>query len=179
VTRRALLAALVLLTACAGATPQTLPAFVLTNQSGQLVRAEDLRGRVTVVSFLFTTCRDVCPLMTAQLARVQAQVRAEGLASRVGFVSISVDPVTDTPDVLARYAAGFGASLATWHFLTGPPDEVGRLLRELDVVTGSGGAVGHSTVVLFVDGEGRIAERSTEIDLDPERVLPKIRRLLG
>lgn len=63
--------------------------------------------------------------------------------------------------------------------LTGPPDEVGRLLRDLNVVTGSGGAVGHSTVVLFVDGEGRIAERSTEIDLDPERVLPKIRRLLG
>lgn len=78
-----------------------------------------------------------------------------------------------------RYAAGFGASLATWHFLTGPPDEVGRLLRALGVVTGSGGAVGHSTVVLFVDGEGRIAERSTDIDLDPERVVPKIRRLLG
>jgi protein SCO1/2 len=176
VSHRAPLATLVLL---GGATPQTLPDFALTNQSGQLVRVQDLRGRVTVVSFLFTTCRDVCPLMTAQLARVQTQVRAEGLAARVGFVSISVDPVTDTPDVLARYAAGFGASLATWHFLTGPPDEVGRLLRDLNVVTGSGGAVGHGSDVLFVDGEGRIAERSTGIDLDPERVLPKIRRLLG
>jgi protein SCO1/2 len=115
----------------------------------------------------------------ASLARKGKALRAEGLAARVGFVSISVDPVTDTPDVLARYAAGFGASLATWHFLTGPPDEVGRLLRELDVVTGSGGGMGHGAVVLLVDGEGRIAERSTESDLDPERVLPKIRRLLG
>ncbi len=178
-TCRAVLAALALLTGCGGAPAQTLPAFALTNQSGQIVRAQDLRGQVTVVTFLFTNCHDVCPLVTGQLVRVQARVQTEGLAARVRFVSITIDPLTDTPGVLARYAAGFGADLATWHFLTGPPDEVGRLLRDLNVVIGSGGIVGHSNVVLFVDGGGRIAERSTDVDLDPERVIPRIRRLLG
>ena len=176
--RGPLLAVLALVTSCTGG-GQTMPAFSLTNQSGQTVRTEDLRGHVAVVSFLFTSCHDVCPLMTGQLAMVQAKLETQGLAPRVRFVSITVDPSTDTPDVLARFATGFRVNLATWHFLTGPPDEVARVLRGLDVVTGSGGPVGHTSPVLLVDREGRIVERSTDVDLDPERVIPKIRRLLG
>lgn len=172
------LAVLALLTACGG-NAQTMPTFTLTNQSGDTVRSQDLRGHAAVVSFLFTSCHDVCPLMTGQLALVQARLEADGLAPRVRFVSITVDPATDTPGVLARFAAGFRANLATWHFLTGPPDEVARVLRDLGVLTGSGGPAGHTSAVLFVDGEGRIVERSTDIDLDPDRVIPKIRRLLG
>lgn len=161
-----------------GSRADPLPPFTLTNQSGETVGAETLRGYATVMTFVFTHCPDVCPLLTAQLTRVQARAKAEGLGSRVRFVSITVDPARDTPDVLTRYAAGYGADLTSWHFLTGSPDAVGRVTREIGVLTGVGDRIGHSNLVLFVDPAGRIAERYTGVDLEPERVLPRIRRLL-
>ncbi|MGH7333525.1 MAG: SCO family protein [Candidatus Rokuibacteriota bacterium] len=122
--------------ACSGA-PRELPAFSLTDQSGRSVRADDLRGRVLIVSFIFTTCVEACPITTAQLVRVQAQARQAGLA-RLRFVSISIDPVTDTPERLRAYATAYGADLGSWSFLTGPPDEVARLMLALEVGTAPG-----------------------------------------
>jgi protein SCO1/2 len=142
------------------------------------VRAEDLRGRAVVVSFIFTTCHDVCPLVTAQLARVQAEAQAGGLGSRVRFLSITVDPVTDTPEVLGRYAVRFGVDTASRDFLTGAPDEVGRVVREMGAFAGNDrGRVGHTNLVLFVDAKGHVAERYTGLDLPAEQVLAKLRRL--
>ncbi len=173
-----LAAATALLTACTAAAPP-LPPFTLTNQSGQVVSADDLRGGATIVNFIFTTCGDVCPLVTAQLVRVQARVRNEGLGARVRFVSITVDPAVDTPPALQRYAVAYGADLATWHFLTGSPSDIERLTRDVGVLTGATGRIGHTNLLLFVDAQGRIAGRETSVELDPERVLAKIRRLLG
>lgn len=158
---------------------QALPSFTLTNQSGQSVGVEQLRGYATLVNFMFTNCRDVCPLTTAQLAKVQARARADGIGSRIRFVSITVDPAKDTPDVLKRYAIAYGADLATWHFLTGPSAAIARLTREIGLLTGRGDRVGHTSLVLYVDTRGEIVERYTGVDLEPERVLPKLRRLLG
>lgn len=171
-------AALVFAVVGCGSPPAPLPSFTLTNQSGETVGTDTLRGYATVMTFVFTSCPDVCPLLTAQLTRVQAETKAEGLDARVRFVSITVDPARDTPDVLTRYAAGHGADLASWHFLTGSPDAVSRVTREIGVLTGVGDKIGHSNLVLFVDGQGRIVERYTGIELEPARVLPKIRRLL-
>jgi protein SCO1/2 len=185
-----------LLAGCAAGTqPEALPIFTLTDQTGHQVSAAALRGQALVVSFIFTTCHDVCPLITAQLARAQARVRSDGLTARVRFVSITVDPAVDTPPVLARYASRYGIDQATWHFLTGPPDEVARVVRELGVVTAApsagatatsagpaaakaAGRVGHTSLVLFVDPQGRVAERFTSLDLDVETVLGKIRRII-
>jgi len=167
-----------LLTACTAAAPP-LPPFTLTNQSGHVVSAGDLRGRATVVNFIFTTCGDVCPLVTTQLVRVQARLRSEGLGDRVGFVSITVDPAVDTPPALERYAAAYGADLTTWHFLTGSASDIERVTRDVGLLTGTTGRIGHTNLLLFVDARGRIAGRETSVELDPERVLPKIRRLLG
>lgn len=160
-----------------GARTDTLPPFALTNQSGATVSAESLRGYATVVTFIYTSCRDVCPLLTAQLVRLQALAREDGLGPRLRFVSVTVDPATDTPAVLARYATGYGADLSTWHFLTGSADDIRRLVEAVGVLTGSRGRVGHTNLVLFIDRRGRIAEQSTDIDLDPSRLLPTLRRL--
>src|SRR5206468_232681 len=113
--------AVVALGACARGAAETMPPFTLVDQSGAAVTSDGLRGRVLVVSFVFTTCRDACPLITAQLARVQARARAEKLDARVRFVSITLDPATDTPEALRRYAAAYGIDLASWHLLTGAP----------------------------------------------------------
>ena len=92
-------ASIALLVGCSpGGALQPLPKFALINQSGHTIRAEDLRGRAAIISFLFTNCQDTCPVVTARLAQAQAEVRAAGLSSSVRFVSITVDPTTDTPE---------------------------------------------------------------------------------
>ena len=172
-------ASIALLAGCTGrAVPQPLPSFTLTNQAGQVIRAEELRGRAVVMSFVFTRCYEVCPLITAQLARAQAEVRSAGLSSTVRFVSITVDPGIDTPDVLQRYAARVGADTATWDFLTGHPDEVGRVVREMGVfTTNDRGRLGHETLVLFVNPRGEIVRRYTGVEHLAAQILDEVRRL--
>jgi protein SCO1/2 len=175
----AVLAAILLCLGCGRATPPTFPPFALIDQWGRSVRLDDLRGRALVVSFVFTACVEACPIVTAQLARVQARAAAEGLGDRVRFLSITVDPLTDTPAVLARYAAGYGVDLRTWHFLTGPADDVARLTRTLEVGVGPGArGLAHDVPVFFVDSRGRVAARVTDLEMTPDAALARLRPLL-
>ena len=175
----AALAGLVLLSACSRGRPEMMPAFELVDQAGSVVKSEQLRGRVLVVSFVFTTCAEACPLITAQLARTQSRVRAERLDGRVRFVSITLDPATDRPEVLRRYADAYGIDLASWHLLTGASDDVGRVVRAFGLNATARERVVHGSLVVLVDHKGRIAERRTDLELDPERLLGSLRKLLG
>ena len=151
------LVTIVLAAACTADLPSsTLPDFTLTNQVGQEIRAADLRGHVLVVSFVYTSCQDVCPLVTGQLLAVQAGARAAELR----FISITLDPITDTPEVLRRYAERFGVDTTTWDFLTGHPDEIARVTRAVGVFAANErGRLGHDGPVLLVDREGRVVRR--------------------
>jgi protein SCO1/2 len=155
-----------------------MPAFELVDQTGSVVKSAQLRGRVLVVSFVFTTCAEACPLITAQLARTQRRVRAEKLDGRVHFVSITLDPATDRPEVLRRYADAYGLDLASWHLLTGAADDVSRVVRAFGLNATARERMVHGSLVVLVDDEGRIAERRTDLELDPERLLGSLRRLL-
>jgi protein SCO1 len=94
-----------------------VPAFSLLDQRGRTVSDRDLLGKPWVANFVFTRCASVCPLLTAKFKAFQAKVGAE---PDVRYVSISVDPEHDVPEVLGRYADKFGADPARWLFLTGP-----------------------------------------------------------
>jgi protein SCO1/2 len=99
-----------------------LPGFRLVDQAGTAVSASDLRGRVTVVNFIFTRCPTVCPVFTMKMRRVQD--RTADLGDRLALVSFSVDPAHDTPARLAAFASKHGADPRRWRFLTGPEQEV-------------------------------------------------------
>jgi len=156
-----------------------MPAFALVDQAGAVVKSESLRGRVVVISFVFTTCAEACPLITAQLARTQTRVRTEKLDDRVRFVSITLDPATDRPEVLRRYADRYGIDLATWHFLTGASDDVGRVVRAFGLNAVARERIVHGSLVVLVDRQGRIAERRTDLELDPDRLVASLRKLLA
>lgn len=104
-----------------------VPDFVLIERSGKRVTLADLLGKVWVVNFFYTECTDTCPLQSANMARLQADLANE---RDVRLVSISVDPEHDTPEVLAEYAARFRADPERWLFLTGPRDAIYRLAIE-------------------------------------------------
>lgn len=99
-----------------------LPAFELTDERGQRFGSEELKGRIWVADFVFTSCPTVCPKLTARMADIQHRSRHLGEAFHL--VTFTVDPENDTPDVLARYAAVFHANGARWSFVTGPLDAI-------------------------------------------------------
>ena len=139
----------------------TVPDFTLTNRDGRTIRQADLAGSPWVADFIFTRCAGSCPMMSLRMARLGRELPAElpaGLPVRL--VSFSVDPDSDTPAVLERYAESFKAP-ARWLFLTGPRDAMHRLSKEgfkLAVDAGGSGEepILHSTRFVLVDGQGRI-----------------------
>lgn len=104
------------------------PEFTLVSHHDAPFSAADLRGKVYVTSFIFTRCPSICPIVTAKMREVQA--RTKNLGDRFHLVSISVDPVHDTPAVLAQYARDNQASATRWTFLTGPYDAVQTIAEE-------------------------------------------------
>ena len=104
-----------------------VPDFALIERSGQSVTKADLLGKVWIASVIFTRCVEECPLVSSHMARLQDVFIAE---PDVRLVSITVDPVYDTPEVLTRYAQSFAAQPQRWLFLTGNKATIYRLVRE-------------------------------------------------
>ncbi|MDR3637544.1 MAG: DUF420 domain-containing protein [Isosphaeraceae bacterium] len=103
-----------------------LGTFRLTERSGRVVTDADLADRVWVASFIFTRCPASCPRISSAMKGLQGKLAR----SSVQLVSLSVDPTHDTPAVLADYARRFEADPERWWFLTGPKDDVYRLILE-------------------------------------------------
>ena len=115
----------------AEASASYFPNVELLTQDGRPVRLYDdlLKGKVVLINFMFTTCKGVCPPMTANLAKVQSYL-GERVGREVVIISLSVDPAADTPAALKRYAEGFKARPG-WYFLTGKKENVDWALYKL------------------------------------------------
>jgi len=128
---------------------QQLPDFSLTNQRGAPFALSDLQDKVWVADFIFTSCATICPPMTIEMARLQDEFAAKDLH----FVSFSVDPERDTPEVLFRYADNYGADGNRWSFLTGQKDAIYQLAQDgFNLAAGHRGSeILHSTRFVLVD----------------------------
>lgn len=104
------------------------PTFTLIDQDGKRLSLEDLRGKVVVMTYIYTSCRYTCPLLEARLLDLQ-DIFKDRLGKDLVFISLSFDPERDTPPVLKRYARMLGADPVGWFFLTGPKEEVKKVLR--------------------------------------------------
>ena len=155
------------------------PAFSLTAQDRRRVSMADLRGKVVVVAFIYASCADTCPLLTAKMVNLQRRL-APDFGRNVAFVSITVDPERDTPEVLARYARAHGANLAGWSFLTGSRAQIeGVALRYgVFVRKTARGDVDHTLLTSIVDQQGIMRVQYLGIRFDPEEFLRDLRSLL-
>lgn len=104
-------------------------AFELVDQSHQRFGSEDLRDKISIVGFAFTSCTSICPMLTSQMVNLER--RLEPLGDRVHFVTITVDPEVDTPERLFEYAERHNADLDRWSFLTGEPRVVRTTLERV------------------------------------------------
>jgi protein SCO1 len=145
------------------------PDFSLTSQDGKEVTLTSLRGRVVAVTFIYTWCPDVCPMLTDRMARVQDEL-GKDFGSKVAFVSITVDPERDTPQVLKDYAEAFDADPAGWSFLTGDPAVVLEVAHRygVAVVPGANGQVDHTLLTTLVDRNGTMRVQYLGYRFDPE-----------
>ena len=156
------------------------PAFTLTDQAGNRVALAGLRGKVLAVTFIYATCKDTCPLLTAKMAAIQRKLGTD-FGARVRFAAITVEPEIDTPAVLKAYAEAHGANVAGWSFLAGESAEIQK------VVSGYGafarriksGDVDHLFLTSLIDRKGMVRVQYLGYGFDPDEMLRDLRALLN
>jgi len=155
------------------------PDFTLTTQDGQSLSLASLRGKVAVATFIYASCTDTCPLLTAKMAGIQKRLGGD-FGSRVFFVSVTVDPERDTPEVLGRYARAHGANLGGWAFLTGSPVQIRDVSRSYGIFVKKQerGDVDHTFLTSIIDQGGTLRVQYMGVRFDPEEMLRDIRSLL-
>jgi protein SCO1/2 len=130
-----------------------VPAFRLISQDGQTFDSHQLNGHVWVANVMFTQCQDACPLTSTLLHMLQSSTAD---LPQLKLVSISVDPLHDTPEVLARYGRTFGADRERWVFLTGDLQEIDHVSRMSLKLGGVDSTQMHNTQLVLVDRASRI-----------------------
>jgi len=145
------------------------PDFALTSQDGARVSLTDFRGKVVALTFIFTSCADTCPLLTAKMAQVQDEL-GSNFGTKIAFVSITVDPERDTPEVLKQYAQNFGANLAGWTFLTGDPAALREVERSYGLFAAKAldGNLDHTFLTSVVDRQGTLRVQYLGVRFDPQ-----------
>ncbi|HMF47849.1 MAG TPA: SCO family protein [Candidatus Saccharimonadales bacterium] len=131
------------------------PEFVLVNQDNQRFESSRLRGKVIVLNFIFTTCTDVCPIFTANLAALQRKLN-DRHGTDLFFVSITTDPEIDSAKVLKGYAGRYRADLKNWAFLTGSEADLKAVWTGfgIRVINKGRGLVQHTSLTTVIDQGG-------------------------
>jgi len=158
------------------------PPTVLVDTAGKRFDLASLRGKVVLVSFVYTTCNGVCPATTQTLNGIETRLQEAKLwGSAVEFVSITLDPKRDTPEVLGRYARVFKADPTAWHFLSGPAAEVERVITAwgMWVKSDPTGVLDHPSRIFLLDPNGRQREIYNLEFLKAESVMQDVRLLLA
>ena len=178
--------------------------FDLQNQTGQRVTLADYQGRAVLLTFLYTNCPDVCPIVTSQLRDAHDLLGDD--AEGVAFVSISVDPERDSVQAAREFTERWGVS-EYWDFLVGPREELEPIWRayfvdpavshredgDSDALIGGGPASGgvgvlrdrvaerylviHSAPVFMIDPEG-IMRAVTTSPFEPQALADDVRLML-
>lgn len=164
-----------------GAGP-TAPDFALVNQDGQRVTLHQFRGKFVLMNFIYTHCTDVCPLTELKLAKVQEDLKARRwFGSQVVFMSMTFDPKRDTASVLKTYSKRFRADLAGWHFLTGTPAAVDKVLEAYKIpvrAVSKKDLFDHALPMLVIDRQGVLLGHY-DPDFSPPSVTRDLSQLLS
>ncbi len=135
----------------------SVPAFRLTNQDGRPFGSVDLAGKIWIADFIYTTCPGPCPMISSRMSEMQKPLEK----TNVHFVSFTVDPEKDTPQMLREYANRLQAKPGRWDFLTGPKLAIYDLSRHGFKLAaaehdGENGEPLHSTRMILVDRHEQI-----------------------
>lgn len=155
-----------------------LPTFALYDQSGGVVQSDRFRGKQIMLNFIYSRCpvANMCPAATAKMMQTQRLAREAGVKN-LELVSITLDPVYDTPGVLREYADARGIDTSNFSFLTGPESAIKDLLAQFGVIAEfQGNILNHTLSTLLIDENGKIAYRADGSQWDAADFVAKMRR---
>jgi protein SCO1/2 len=155
------------------------PAFALESARGPQVALADLRGKVLALTFVFTTCTDSCPILTAKMAEIGRALGSD-FGQRIVFVAISVDPLNDTPARLREYATAHRADGPGWFFLTGAPGDIAGVVRRYGAYAKKtdSGSVDHLFLTSLIDRAGMLRVQYLGTRFDPREMQRDLQTLL-
>lgn len=153
--------------------------FSLMDQEGKPFRFQSLKGKVVLVSFIYTTCPDVCPLITASMRLVQEGLRPKQRRS-VFLLSITTDPEVDTPPVLKSYAERYKVDFSNWSFVTGEMHSLVPVWKTFGVKVErkARGLINHTSLTGLIDKKGVMRFAYYGSAPDHKKILQDMRGLL-
>ncbi len=135
---------------------ERVPDFTLTDQHGEAVRLEALRGQVLAITFIYSRCPlpDYCPRMVNNLAEVRNRYRAR-LGRDLTLLTVTFDPKYDTPEVLRNFALRYGGNVPGWRFLSGSPEAIAAVCASFGIeYWPDQGLITHSLQTAVIDRDG-------------------------
>ena len=152
------------------------PSFELVSQDNSPFELKNTEGKTVLLSFAFTRCRDICPASIYKFVWMQDEIGSE-FGKSFHFVTISLDPEYDTPEILRKYAQQIGADTENWTFLTGSSTEINRLTKLYGVFArpGQDGQIVHILLTSLIDKDGLIRVQYAGDRFDPEEMINDLR----
>lgn len=157
------------------------PDFNLFDLTGKPATLSEYQGRVVLLAFVFTTCPGVCPMISRQMSLLQSELKQAGLfGTKVNMLSVTVDPETDTAEVLGKYATTFNADERGWRFLRESPAKLKSVLKAYDEWTKllPKGELDHPARVYLIDQRGNMREIYSLAFFSEKQALLDIKALL-
>lgn len=154
--------------------------FELIAQDGKPFSLRQVRGKVVAVSFTFTSCTDVCPILISSLVSVQQRL-GEQFGSEVYFVTVSMDPETDRPERLKQYAEAMGCDLRGWSLVTGRESAIQEVARDYGVFRKlrSDGRIEHTLLTSIIDRNGTTRVQYLGNRFDTDEFLGDLQQLIN
>lgn len=156
--------------------------FLFWNQDSVLIHSKEMKGKVWIADFFFTSCPTICPKMTIQMKRLNGML--SDLSDEIQFMSFSINPKNDQPSVLRKYIAKHKIQAKNWYFFTGDEAKTHKLgIENFQIFAGedaeSAGGYAHSPAFTLVDKEGYV--RGVYVGTEPkdvDRMAQDVRLLL-
>ncbi len=156
-----------------------IPDFSLTDQKGEPFEFKTLRGKIVLLTFVYTTCPDVCPLVTVSMRSVQKDLSPKERES-VYLLSVTTDPEIDKPEILKSYGERHKVDFTNWSLLTGDIQQLVLLWKAfgIRVLRKARGLVSHTSLTALMDGKGIMRYVYHGTAPDPKIILEDLRTLL-
>src|SRR5918996_3571759 len=161
------------------------PDFTLEGAEGRAMSLDDLRGKVVVLHFVYTSCPDVYPLHAERIAKIQEMVNQTPMRELVQFLTITTDPEHDSPEVMRDYGPAHGLDPVNWTFLTSGPDRPQDTTRELAERFGHTFSKTeddyqvHGVVTHVIDREGRWQANFHGLKFEPTNLVVYVNALVN
>jgi protein SCO1/2 len=164
---------------------QPVPSGRFVNQDGKPTTLENFRGSALIVTFIYTNCPmpTFCPLMDRNFVSIQNKLKAEKNELNVRLLTVSFDPVTDTPPVLKKHAEKLGADPRIWTMLTGDRDDIDQWASRFGVSVSRAmndpRDITHNLRTAIIDRQGNLVQTYTGNEWTPDQALADVRVMVG